>query len=146
MGQWVVTVAGIAILSVLSDIILPEGQTRKYIRTVFGIVVSLVIISPLVSLFSNGFSADIVQSSSVSAQDKYLNSVADRQNQHALNCVELLLTNKGVSVKNIELNLTGDKLVLELATVYSEEVSAFVTQVCRAYFPNAELVTMWGSV
>lgn len=49
MGQWVVTVAGIAILSVLCDIVLPDGDTRKYVKTVVGIVVTLVMLQPIVN-------------------------------------------------------------------------------------------------
>ena len=50
MAQWVLSVAGIAILSVLADVILPIGQTKKYIKTVIGVVVSLVLVQPIISL------------------------------------------------------------------------------------------------
>lgn len=146
MGKWVVTVAGIAILSVLCDVILPEGQTRKYIRTVFGVVVSLVIISPLVKLFANGFDADVVESGAVSSQQGYLDSVAEREKQYALKSIESLLKAKDITVKKIELNSTADTLVIEIATPYSAERNVVVEQIVNSYFPDVELVTIWGSV
>ena len=146
MGQWVVTVAGIAILSVLCDVILPDGQTRKYVKTVFGVVVSLVIISPIVTLFSNGINADIVDSDTVSAQQGYLDSVAERQNKLAISAVKQQLEGKGVSVKSIRLNSDGDKLTLELATFFSDDVSDTVERVVKTHFPNVESVIIWGSV
>ena len=146
MGQWVVTVAGIAILSVLCDVILPEGQTRKYVKTVFGVVVSLVIISPVVTLFSDGFGDGIFESETVTAQQGYLDNVSAREKQYALRSVELLLGDKGIDVKSAELSVDGDRVVLELSTAYSAKLCAIVEQVVSAYFPNAELVITWGSV
>ena len=144
MGKWVITVAGIAILSVLCDVILPEGQTRKYVKTVFGVVVSLVIIQPLVGLFSDGLQSVIGDGDSVAPQEQYLESVYDRQNQYALRTVKELLESKGINVKNIQLNSAGDKLTLELNSVYSSNFNATVEQVAAAYFPNVELVTIWS--
>ena len=146
MGKWVVTVAGIAILSVLCDVILPEGQIRKYIRTVFGVVVSLVIISPIVTLFTNGFDSDVVASGTISTQQGYLDSVAEREKQNTLSSLTLLLKGKDIAVKNIELNPTADTLVIEIETPYSSERNAIVEQIVKSVFPNVKLVTMWGNV
>ena len=146
MGKWVVTVAGIAILSVLCDVILPEGHTRKYVKTVFGVVVSLVIIQPLVGLFSDAVNGDIVNSETVAPQEQYLNSVADRQKEYALRTVKQLLQGKGIPVKKIELNADGDKLVLEIGVAYASDLNAIVEQVAAAYFPDAELVCIWSSL
>ena len=144
MGGWVVTVAGIAILSVLCDVILPEGQTRKYVKTVFGVVVSLVIIQPIVELFSGGVSFGSIDSETVTPQQQYLESVVSRQNDYALKTVAQLLKAKGISVKSIELNSAGDKLVIELDTAYTLQADAVVEQITEAYFPDAELVTIWS--
>lgn len=40
----ITTIVGIALLSVLCDVILPDGSTKKYIRTVTGVVVTLVVV------------------------------------------------------------------------------------------------------
>ena len=144
MGKWVVTVAGIAILSVLCDVILPEGQTRKYVKTVFGVVVSLVIIQPLVGLFSSGFEAVFDSDDSVQAQDRYLESVYNRQNDYAIKTVAQLLESKGISVESIQLNSSADTLTLQINSPYSKNSEAIVEQVVNAYFPNVELVTIWS--
>ena len=145
MGKWVLTVAGVAILSVLCDVILPEGQTRKYIKTVFGVVVSLVIIQPLVGLFSNGLSESVFGSESVSAQQQYLDSVANRQNQYSLRTVAQLLEAKGITVKSIEFT-SPNALLLELNVAYNAERNAIVQQVVAAYFPKTELITVWSNL
>ena len=142
MGKWVLTVAGIAILSVLCDVILPEGQTRKYVKTVFGVVVSLVIIQPLIELFSNGFGFTPLDSELV-PQTQYIESVANRQNNYTCNVVWQLLDNKGLNVKNIQLNSEGDILTMEFDVDYDSRLNVVALEVAKAYFPNAEIVTIW---
>ena len=144
MGKWVVTVAGIAILSVLCDVILPEGQTRKYVKTVFGVVVSLVIIQPLIGLFSEGGASIIFDNGSISPQEQYIESVTSRKDEYALNSIRLLLESKGIEVKSVRLNASADRLTIELNTSFDSNLAAIVNQVASAYFPNAELVTIWS--
>ena len=144
MGKWVVTVAGIAILSVLCDVILPEGQNRKYVKTIFGVVVSLIIIQPIVGLFSQGVSGDFFDYDSVEPQEQYLESVANRQSEYALRTVRQLLEGKGIAVKSIQLNAVSDRLTVELDTAYTKEKSLIVEQIASGYFPKAELVTIWS--
>ena len=145
MGKWVVTVAGVAILSVLCDVILPEGQTRKYVKTVFGVVVSLIIIQPIVGLFSQGVNGDFVESGSVAPQEQYLESVYQRQNEYALRTVKQLLEGKGIDVDSIELNSAGDRLAVEVGITYSKERSQIIEQITAAYFPTAKLEIIWST-
>lgn len=144
MGKWVVTVAGIAILSVLCDVILAEGQTRKYVKTVFGVVVSLVIIQPIIGLFSDGFDFSLTGNNDISTQTQYLESVANRKNGYALDTVWKLLDSKGLNVKDIRLS-DEDSITLELDTDYDLRKKTVVEEVVRAYFPTAKIVTIWST-
>ena len=144
MGKWVVTVAGISILSVLCDVILPEGQTRKYVKTVFGVVVSLVIIEPLIGLFSDAFHLAPIDGDAFSPQTQYLESVANRQNDYALNTVWKLLDIKGLNVKNIQLDADENILTLEFDTQYDLNKNTVVEEVVKAYFSTVKIVTIWS--
>ena len=144
MGKWVVTVAGIAILSVLCDVILPEGQTRKYVKTVFGVVVSLVIIQPLIGLFSNGLEEILVDNESIIPQQQYVESANSRQNEYAIQNMRRVLESKGIVVKSITINSHGDRLTIELNSVYNAQFASFVEQVADLYFPEAEIITIWS--
>lgn len=146
MGKWVVTVAGIAILSVLCDVILPEGQTRKYVKTVFGVVVSLVIIQPVIGLFSTGVNGDLIDVGEVAPQGQYLSNVANRQSEYDLKTVKQLLELKKIDVKSMNLDASGNKLALTLGVTYSSERNEIVKQVVTAYFPKAGLVVIWSDV
>ena len=142
MGQWVVTVAGIAIISVLCDVILPEGQTRKYIKTVFGVVVTLVIVQPIIGLFDGGnfsFGGD----GSAGIQDKYIESVESRQNKNAADSIKLLLKYKDISVSTVEVSEWDKRVTLQLDETYSKRLEDIVELVVSSYLPDYEIITIW---
>ena len=51
-SSWVLSIVGIVILTLIVDIILPEGQTNKYIKSVFAVITVFVIALPIPSLFN----------------------------------------------------------------------------------------------
>ena len=143
MGQWVVTVAGIAILSVLCDVILPEGQTRKYVKTVFGVVVTLVIVQPLIGLFNDSdwfsFSSDSVDG----IQEQYIESVDNRQNRNIADSLKLLLEYKDISVGSITVSNIEKSVTLQLEESYSKQHEDIVRVAVSSYFPDYEIITIW---
>ena len=144
MGKWVVTVAGIAILSVLCDVILPEGQTRKYVKTVFGVVVTLVIVQPVIQLFSGGATSIFTSSEGdIGVQHQYLENVADRQQTNAVKSVSTLLENNGLSVKEITVSATDITVTVQLNVPYSQQAEAKVKSVVSSYFPDYSIITLW---
>lgn len=50
LSAWILSIAGVVVLGVLVDLIVPEGRTQKYIKGIFGIVTVFVIVAPLPSL------------------------------------------------------------------------------------------------
>ncbi|MCH5156943.1 MAG: stage III sporulation protein AF [Clostridiales bacterium] len=142
MGQWVVTVAGIAILSVLCDVILPEGQTRKYVKTVFGVVVTLVIVQPVVGLFS-GNDWSFVTDGGDNLQQQYIESVNDRQNNNAAESVKLLLKYKDISVSKITVSNPNRTVTVQVEETYSKQYEDIVNVVVNSYFPDYEIIAIW---
>lgn len=140
MGQWVVTVAGIAILSVLCDIILPEGQTRKYVKTVFGVVVTFVIVQPLIGLFDKN---DVFTQNDIEweVQYRYLDSVKDRELNDTQNRLLSQLKANGIEVQ--ELNVSDGTVEVRLPTTPSAETEAKVKAIVAIYFPEYAVRTVW---
>lgn len=143
MWGWVVTVAGIAILSVLCDIVLPEGQTRKYIKTVFGVVVTLVIVQPIIGLFSGDLGDfSLSTDGETEIQGQYIENVTNRQNENKIKSVNLLLGANGIDVKEIVID--GDKsLLVELNCPYSQQSKNVVDDVIAIYFADYDTVYIW---
>lgn len=49
-GEWIIKIVGLGALGVLLDVILPDGETNKYIKGIFGIITVFVLFSPLPKL------------------------------------------------------------------------------------------------
>lgn len=58
VSSWLLSIAGVILLSVLAELILPEGQMNKYTKVIFSFVVLLVIILPLPKLFGKDFNLE----------------------------------------------------------------------------------------
>lgn len=66
ISTWIMSIAGIICLSVIVELMLPDGQMNRYIKGIFSFVIILVIIMPIPNLigkeinFSNIFDYDNV--------------------------------------------------------------------------------------
>ncbi|MBP3389812.1 MAG: stage III sporulation protein AF [Clostridia bacterium] len=83
---WVLSIVGIIVLSMLVDLLLPSGSMSKFIKSIFGYLIIVVILSPVFSFFSQkNFSInDIFSSSNVQIQDSFVANV----NRQFLDSVE----------------------------------------------------------
>lgn len=64
-AAWGLTVLGLAVVSTIAEMLLPQGKTRKVIRSVFATVTVLTVITPIPLIKNHGFnfdfSSDVVQ-------------------------------------------------------------------------------------
>ena len=67
------SIVGVICLGVLLEIVLPEGQTAKYVKGAFSLLVVFVIAAPLPALFKNDFKFS-VDSSAFVVDEEYINS------------------------------------------------------------------------
>lgn len=146
MGQWVVTVAGIAILAVLCDIILPDGQTRKYVKTVIGVVVTLVMIQPVINFANGSFSANGNISSdyaNVEIQQSYLDMVDDKQIAAKITAVQDSLSARGVLIEVKEINKNNKTIEVQSSSSFSTEVKSIIDKEFKAYFADYKITIKW---
>ncbi len=143
MGAWVISICGIAVLAVLCDVILPDGNTRKYIKTVVGIVITLVIVQPIISLFTSSESGNWIQSGGkIEIQQSYLNHISQRQETVAIDNVKRILNDSNIQVDNI--SVVDEKIVeLRLDAEQTSEKEKTVNQVLNRYFPNYKIIIIW---
>ncbi|MBO5394391.1 MAG: stage III sporulation protein AF [Clostridia bacterium] len=52
VSSWILSIAGIICLSVLVELVLPDGQMNRYIKGIFSFIVVFIIISPLPKLLN----------------------------------------------------------------------------------------------
>lgn len=97
ISSWIMAVAGICVIGVLVDLILPNGQTKKYIKGIFAFIVVLVIISPLPSILKKEFTIeDIFEENSIVIQEDFIYQVNKNRLETLENMIVSDLEEKGI--------------------------------------------------
>lgn len=55
MSNWIMSIVGVICLSALADVVMDDGETKKYVKCVSAIIIFAVIIAPIPKLFSEDF-------------------------------------------------------------------------------------------
>lgn len=103
---WVLSIVGIIVLSILVDIILPSGQSSKFIKNIFGYLIIIVILSPIFSFFTNKtFDLNLIfETSAVEIQDNFIGKInrqiLDRlEEEIEVECYDIGLDNIDVGIE-----------------------------------------------
>lgn len=104
---WLLALMGVVLLSVLVDILLPSGQTTKFIKGIFSIIIIMVIITPLIRLKDKDFSfSGIFESSEIEVDETFIAKSKMRQYEQKEKEIAEILKNNKISVE--ELVITFD--------------------------------------
>ena len=105
---WVLSIVGIIVLSMLVDLLLPSGSMSKFIKSIFGYLIIVVILSPVFSFFSQkNFSInDIFSASNVQIQDSFVANVNRQFLDSVENSIEKSCHEKGI--KFVEVGIEAD--------------------------------------
>jgi stage III sporulation protein AF len=108
MTQFVITIIGISAISILIDILLPEGQTNKYIKGIFSVITLLVIVSSLINLFDKNINInDLLQvDSELNADQETLKEIMEDKYKIMEEDTERILEMN--NYKNIEIYIYYD--------------------------------------
>ncbi len=144
MAYWVISVSGIAILSVLCDVILPEGEMRKYIKTVFGIVVTLVIIQPIVMFVSRGASAPQAGGGTdIEIQQQYLQSSDKRKETYEISNLAQIMQANGIDVTDISADKSSGTLFVTVHENYNLVHDKLIRQIASKILPDYNINIVW---
>ena len=73
MQAYMLSIVGVVVASVFIDLVMPVGQTSKYIKSIFAIFVIFVLVSPVLNFVSDKEKIkDLVQSDGYNLVDSYL--------------------------------------------------------------------------
>lgn len=146
MAQWVLSVAGIAILSVLADIILPNGSCRKYIKTVIGVVVTLVVAQPVFSLFGgNGFLSDYREKQSqLTPQQSYLDFVENCKDADTAE-IRAALTSAEFAAPSVTFSAKSCRYTVTFTEEYTPERETRAKAALAAVGPKYPAVFCWNN-
>lgn len=114
MGAWLSGIVGIICLGLLLEIVLPEGQTTKYVRGAFSLLVILVVVAPLPKLFGSDFDVSAL-GVEYSVDTAYVFQVQREYEEEIEAGIEEALLDKGYNARAIV--VAKDGYLKEIETV-----------------------------
>lgn len=102
MGAWLLKITGVIALSTLSSLLIPNGQTKKYVKGIFALITLFVLVSPLPKLLKSDFSGfpnafDTV--SELEIDETFLYGVVTNAYKTQERNIEKFLKEKGIESK-----------------------------------------------
>ena len=115
MTSWIVSVCGIALLSVLVDVILPDGKIQKYVQVVVGIVLTFALLLPISRIFAEKYSSNISIDNNFAEntflQQEFLDGIEAQKNLARIRQVEQAISSLAIANASVSVQPNGYVLV-----------------------------------
>lgn len=102
MGAWLLKITGVITLSTLSSLLIPNGQTKKYVKGIFALITLFVLVSPLPKLLKSDFSGfpnAFDTASELEIDETFLYGVATNAYKTQERNIEKFLKENGIEAK-----------------------------------------------
>ena len=119
LSAWVLSIVGIVVLTLMVDIIIPEGKTGKYIKGVFATLTVFVIAMPLPKIFNSEFDLEefLQQNTSASADYDVLENIyymrLERLEQKIITSAE----SEGIKNMEVKINALNNNSFVEIQSI-----------------------------
>lgn len=90
-------------MGILIEILLPSGKTNKYIKGVLSLVTISVVISPIISIFTNQSAIKNFFDQDIVVDEQFVASTNQSSNQREEKLIESMLESQGY--KGVEINI-----------------------------------------
>lgn len=109
--SWLLGLVGVVLLSVLADVLLPSGQTNKYIKGIFSLLVILTLITPIIKLKNADFNiSDIIGGDEIAIDNDFISDVSDREVTALESRIEKELDNRGIKTGKVVLTISDGNI------------------------------------
>lgn len=124
-SAYILSIVGIVILGVIVDLVLVDGQVKKYVKSVFVLFVIFTLVAPLPNLVNNIKNGQVeLPSTEVGIDEGYLDIILRQKNKAVINSVERALVDAGISGAEVSVDAeyadniyTINSIVLDLEKV-----------------------------
>ena len=119
LSAWVLSIVGIVVLTLMVDIIIPEGKTGKDIKGVFAMLTVFVIAMPLPKIFNSEFDLEefLQQNTSASADYDVLENIyymrLERLEQKIITSAE----SEGIKNMEVKINALNNNSFVEIQSI-----------------------------
>lgn len=105
ISGWILGIIGAAVLCMLADLIMPQGSTKKHIRSVLSIITMFIILSPLPTLLNKDWRIENLFKDEIKPDKRIVDNVFRQQISLLEESLEKKLSEDGY--KNIKIDITG---------------------------------------
>ena len=127
-SAWVLSIVGIVLLTLVVDIVLPEGQTGKYIKSVLAIITVFVIASPVPTLLSGDIDVSDVMSDydAADVDEAFLQDLFETRMEAVKDTLESEFAEEGVPGVKIDISYEKDGYVFEIKKILLDTTDAVI--------------------
>lgn len=105
MGEWVLRICAIGLITSIVLLILPQGKISKFIKGIFAMYIAVSIFSPLINLDFSSFSFDTYfENTTVNPDEEYLNYFYQNKIDKKADEVEKILSSIGILNADVRIN------------------------------------------
>lgn len=132
MTTWLLSVAAVAVLTVLLEVLLSEGNTKKYIQGIIRLLLIMVILLPIVKLIKKDISYnDFLPETKIEEEitDKtFLSKISATRYKSAELKIQNLLKDKGINGALVSIDIYyGASYTIEISSVRVDLSNAVIT-------------------
>lgn len=116
MGVWIMSIVGVISLGILLEIVLPEGQTAKYVKGAFSLLVVFVIAMPLPNLLGKEWKLDL-SGSTFAVDEDFINSTQAMYSGGVENTLKSALKEQGYECEVSVITKSNAPIVIDRVEV-----------------------------
>ena len=123
-SAWILSIVGVAAITLIVDILLPEGETAKYIKSVFGILTVFIIPMPLPGILGGevDFSAVFEESGAVSVDYEFVDQLNEMRIRNMETSIEEYLKKEGYYCDvSLEASFKDGSMIIDKVYVKTEK-------------------------
>lgn len=100
MLSWILSVVGIVFISIIMEIILPNGKTNNFIKSIFSIFLLFIFISPIKEII-NKFNTETFNEENIVLDENFLYDINQAKNESNQLLIQNRLKSKGIDGVNV---------------------------------------------
>lgn len=128
-SAWILSIVGICLISILVDLMLPNGKTNKTVKQVVSYAIILVVIMPLPKLINKNITNDYFNGTSLNIQNDYIYNVNQSKLELLKKQIDNALSEKGFV--GIEVSISGNifENPMEINAIYVDLYNLVISNI-----------------
>ena len=149
-SSYILSVVGVILLGVMVDLVLVDGQVKKYIKSIYVLFIIFSLVAPLPKLVDNIKKGEFsIPTSDVEINDNYFEIILNQKNQALAKAITLAFENEGFEGVKVEIEATYEneytlnKIIIDTSNLnYRLKEERIISIVQNAIKVDKEIITI----